>query len=235
MTKARRTEGPRAPLFYSAAFILCASAAVAQSIDLAELEECAGLTSDVLKLECYEAVVERHRSIEEAIVPEAATAEPPIEAEAAPAVAEAVAAEVTSESAAITSTVSAAASTAVPDPAPESASPDAPMTAALPDDEPVEPGTDVDDDFGREHLPETEVESNRTEVMTATVVQAEFRRNRGITFHLDNGQVWQQENDRYFQYPKNREFDVEITQGMMGDYQLRIGGEGRMVRIRRVR
>ena len=71
--------------------------------------------------------------------------------------------------------------------------------------------------------------------MRAVVTRAERRRNRGVTFYLDNEQVWQQEDDRYFPYPKDEAFDVVISQGMMGDYRLRVDGEGRMVRIRRLK
>ena len=40
---------------------------------------------------------------------------------------------------------------------------------------------------------------------------------------------------RHYQYPKDREFDINITRGIMGDYRMRIGDNGRMVRIRRVK
>jgi hypothetical protein len=51
---------------------------------------------------------------------------------------------------------------------------------------------------------------------------------------LDNGQVWRQNEARHLEYPRSGEFDINITRGMMGDYRMRIGDNGRMVRIRRV-
>jgi len=52
---------------------------------------------------------------------------------------------------------------------------------------------------------------------------------------MDNGQVWRQNEARHYSYPKNREFEVNITRGMMGEYRMRIGDNSRMVRIRRVK
>ena len=58
MTKARPKEGPRAPLFYLLAlYIGCASIAAAQTVELSDLEVCAGLETPELKLACYEAIV----------------------------------------------------------------------------------------------------------------------------------------------------------------------------------
>ncbi|MHC4710330.1 MAG: hypothetical protein ACYTA3_07875, partial [Planctomycetota bacterium] len=59
MTKARRIEGPRAPLFYSAAAFLLLSGKMtaAQTVDLSTLEQCAGLETEDLRLACFEAIV----------------------------------------------------------------------------------------------------------------------------------------------------------------------------------
>ncbi len=59
MTKARRIEGPRAPLFYSTAALLLLAGTIttAQTVELSTLEQCAGLATQDLKLACFEAIV----------------------------------------------------------------------------------------------------------------------------------------------------------------------------------
>ena len=108
-----------------------------------------------------------------------------------------------------------------PEPAPEAS----PAAAA--------PAAASAEDFGREHL-ET-VEEARSETLAATVVDVTETRHDELVFHLDNGQVWQQMEKRYYPYPRNQQFDITITQGMLGEYQLRVGGEGRKVTVKRVR
>jgi hypothetical protein len=56
-----------------------------------------------------------------------------------------------------------------------------------------------------------------------------------LVFHLDNGQVWAQMEKRYYPYPRNRQFDVVISTGMLNEYQLQVGGAGRKVTVRRVK
>jgi len=96
--------------------------------------------------------------------------------------------------------------------------------------------------LGEEHLDrlETGEKANEDEVFHATVIEVTQGRNRTLHFHFDNGQVWRQMDwrqmeARHLEYPRNVEFDINITRGMMGDYRMRIGDDGRMVRIRRVK
>jgi hypothetical protein len=67
----------------------------------------------------------------------------------------------------------------------------------------------------------------------ATVVDVTQGFNKDLRFHLANGQVWRQIEPRHLQYPKNRDFEIKISQGMLGAYRMRIGKNGRMVKIRR--
>jgi hypothetical protein len=72
-----------------------------------------------------------------------------------------------------------------------------------------------------------------TEVSPAEAVDVTQGFNKDLRFHLASGQVWRQIEPRHLQYPKNRDFEIEISQGMMGGYRMRIGENGRMVKIRR--
>jgi len=89
------------------------------------------------------------------------------------------------------------------------------------------------DDFGRKHLDVPE--STEDKIIRATVTEVSKGYNKKLYFHLANGQVWRQIEARYLQYPKDGDFEINITQGMMGDYRLRIGDNGRMVRIKRIK
>ena len=90
--------------------------------------------------------------------------------------------------------------------------------------------------LGAEHLDRTATEeaNDEDEVFYATVTGVTRGRNRILYFHFDDGQIWRQMEARHLEYPSSGEFDINITRGMMGDYRMRIGDNGRMVRIRRV-
>ena len=91
-----------------------------------------------------------------------------------------------------------------------------------------------DADFGREYVEDDEEEDDRQDV-TATVNEVSPDRYKRLHFYFANGQVWRQLEARRFQYPKNEPFDVVISRGVLGDYQLRVGGKGRMTRIKRIK
>ena len=197
MSKARRSEGPRAPLFYSAAALLLLSAkiATAQTVDLSTLEICAGLETQDLKLACFEAIINTGNLPEEP-VPEIAVEGAP---ENAPVAIE-------------------------PEPADHS--------QVAPEVTPAVSVTPSEEDFGREQLATADQEEKK--IIEAMVVDVTQGSSKLLYFHLANGQVWRQIEPRRIQYPKSGDFEVGITHGMMGDYRLRIGDNGRMVRIRRV-
>jgi hypothetical protein len=124
---------------------------------------------------------------------------------------------------------------------------DAPAVDAAPDSTPAvvatstaavaaTPEPSASGQLGEEHLdrPETKEKANEDEVFYATVTEVTKDHNKTLYFHFDNGQVWRQIEARHLEYPRSGEFDINITRGMMGDYRMRIGDNGRMVRIRRV-
>ena len=167
MPKARRSEGPRAPLFYSAAALLLVSAkfATAQTVDVSTLENCAGLETQQLKLACFEAIIASSKT-------------------------------------------------------PETRQP---VASVMP----------AGEDIGREQLAAAD-QGEKKEVIKAMVVDVTQGSSKLLYFHLANGQVWRQIEPRRFQYPKQSDFEVSISQGVLSEYRLRIGDNGRMVRIRRV-
>lgn len=231
-------EGPRAPLFFSVvALLLLADVAAAQSVELSVLEHCASLDTPEDKLACFEAIVVSGETSPEEI-PDAA---PAIIAEtAAPSAPEPVDATqpqpgtdsvpVASSTPETALTVDTENTSPRIEPVPgvtetrESAvgrSPE-PAVSALPAAE-----------FGAEQLPDPERDADQT--ITATVVEVRQGYNRTLSFHMADGQVWRQIEARRLQYPKNEEFEVIISQGMLGEYRLRIGENGRLVKIRRVK
>ena len=216
MAVARPKEGPRAPLFYSLALVLAwACPAASQTVDLSELEGCAGLATDESKLACFEAIIAtRSRAA-------ASTDEPDIDVATEPAV---------------VATVPETAAAPAPATVAVTAEPDA-MTGS--GTEPVvaaaesESAESVVDSFGSEHLQNDD--PGELQELSATVVEVTRSGRGALVFHLDNGQVWRQIEPRYFPYPKDRGFDVTISTGVLGAYQLRVEGTGRKVTIRRVK
>jgi hypothetical protein len=194
-----------------------------QSVDLARLEACNALPTDEARLACFEAIVGPQDSVP---VPgaepvAAAAGRPEPEAIAGPATASA-AAPVIEAAAPVESAGEGAASATTAGPA---------ATGGAPAAEP--PIAPRNEGFGREHI-ESAPEDAPYELQ-AIVTEAVRRRDKGVTFTLDNGQVWQQVDDRYFPYPRDEDFAIVISQGMMGDYRLRVGGTGRMIRVRRTK
>lgn len=90
------------------------------------------------------------------------------------------------------------------------------------------------DELGSEHLSRNERETEPPPAVTATVSDVTKSGSGRLYFHFANGQVWRQIEPRYFSYPRNRAFEVTISQGLMGEYRLRVDGKGQMVRVRRV-
>jgi len=248
MRQQQGTEGLRAPLFRLAVVILVAagSGASAQTVELDELRRCAALETGEQKLACFERLAE------------SAGTEPPADTGTQPVAGGDDEGDVDDaapvpDGPAVTDEPSVDA--AVPAPPAESA-PDAGPIRALapgvevdpypgpqPDVEAAKAGepateaaapTEPDDEFGRRYIDEPE-EDGEPGVVTATINEVSRGRHRILYFHFANGQLWRQMEPGYFAYPKDGSFEVEIRQGMMGDYQMRVDGKGRMTRIVRVR
>lgn len=198
MTRAGRSEGPWAPLFYSAAAFLLLSGKIttAQTVELSALELCAGLETQKLVLACFGAIIVAGR---------------------------APAAQL-SERAAVVASENVQMSV---DPEPRAA-----RVAATTGTTDVNLRAPSADDDGQQlAVPD---QGEKTKIIKAVVVGVNKGYNRTLYFHLANGHVWRQMEPRHFQYPKRGAFDVNISRGVMGDYRLRIGEKGRMVRVRRV-
>lgn len=99
MRAAGRTEGPLAPLFYSALLVLSGTA-TAQTVDVSALETCMKLPTEAARLACFEAIVSGENDVavmgepesaESAtpavVVPAAASEAEPVEAQEPPEVA----------------------------------------------------------------------------------------------------------------------------------------------------
>lgn len=253
MSKARRTEGPCAPLFYC---VLVAAAwrvgpAWSQSVDLADLEACAALPADDQKIACINAMIAAERD------ESATTAEPVLETPAiasAPAAAEKPAASPEAAAGPVPAAEPVRAGPAIAPPAPTAAPTEAmPVTNGRADEPappfpapvaapPVDvaqgaaanaPADDVTAAFGSEQLQRED--DRRPDFVENTVVDVTRANNKALVFHMADGQVWRQIEPRRYPYPRNGEFAVTISQGMMGEYRMRIGNNGRMVRIRRIK
>ena len=212
MSKVRFLEGLRAPLFFAALGGLCLaplSTATAQPVDREDLALCAAMSTEARKLACFESLLTEQPADAGAAAAEVAPAPPAVDA--APPV------------------------TPTPETAPtrEPASIAEPAATAAPPP-PSEP--EPAEEFGSEYVKEEkEKEAERKKTVSATVNEVTTDRVNRLVFHFANGQVWRQLEARRFQYPKKTAFDVVIGRGVLGDYQLRVGGEGRMTRIKRLK
>ncbi len=238
--------------------ILCAAPAAAQSVDVSALEICAALETPELQLNCFNAIIADNKT-QETREPE--TVAPPVAEEHAAEIAtvpetqppaEAMEQDAPAVDAATDRTPATVAASSAPvviatEPPVEVIPQDAPAVDAAPDSTPVAVATSTatmattpepvaSSQLGEEHLdrPATEEANDEEEVFYATVTEVAKGRNKILYFRFDNGQVWRQNEARNLTYPKSGDFDIKITRGMMGDYRMRIGDNGRMVRIRRV-
>ena len=92
------------------------------------------------------------------------------------------------------------------------------------------------ENVGVEQLPDNRREERTRERddIDATVTEVSEGSRGNLLFHLENGQIWRQIEARYVPLPADAPFSVRISRGLFGEYRLRVGGEGRLVRIRRV-
>ena len=90
-------------------------------------------------------------------------------------------------------------------------------------------------DLGEEHVAKPGAASRQATSHTVMVTKVTEGIHGVLIFHMDNGLIWRQIERGYFPYPKRRTFTVEIDRGMMGEYRMRVKGQGRMVRIRRLK
>jgi len=245
MLQVKGTEGPRAPLFRFTVLILAAAgSASAQTVDLDELRRCAALDSNELKLACFERLADIDSEAPDGTqnVPAAVDGAPDDAGLETPApVAPAAVAEPASpesmpaapaEPAPDAGPIRALAPGAEVDPYPEPQPDVEAAKVAEPAGEIAVPG-EPDDDFGRRYIEQPQ--DDAPGIVTATVNEVSQGRHKVLYFHFANGQLWRQMEPGRFQYPKDGSFEVEIRQGMMGDYQMRVGGKGRMTRIVRIR
>jgi len=235
-------RGASAPLFLSTttllAVLVCSFPTYSQTVDMSTLAQCIALETEELKLRCFEAIIASggtgteeevtasNLSVAVAPAPEEAVSD--IVGEPDPAVTPGSAVNASSSVVSAAESDSDASSTAV------SAAVAGTSLAALSNASTAAP--ENEDEVGKEHLRQPEkLAGGDDALLRATVVEVTKGRNDVLHFQMDNGQVWRQNEARNFSYPKNRDFVVSISRGVMGDYRLRIGDNGRMVRIRRVK
>jgi hypothetical protein len=208
--------------------VFCAGVSLAQDVSQADLERCAGLGAANERLACFEALT---TGVEPSLGTAAATgADAPPDAARAPAEpagepgAPPAAAEATTATESKLPTAPAA-------PSPASEPGVAPATTVAPPAPSASAG-----EFGAEHLDRggSDAEKAKEEVLRATVVEVTEGRYKVLYFRLANGQRWRQIEGRRFRYPKEGDFDVIISRGMMGDYRLRLDEDSPMTRIRRI-
>lgn len=110
------------------------------------------------------------------------------------------------------------------------------QAAGAPADQTPDSSLDRLENVGAEQLRGTgrEEQIRERDDIGATVTEVSEGPRGNLLFHLKNGQIWRQIEARYVPLPENAPFAVKISRGLFGEYRLRVGGEGRLVHIRRV-
>ena len=108
------------------------------------------------------------------------------------------------------------------------------QAAEAPPERTPDTGQDRLENVGIEQLPDNRREEWERDDIGATVTEVSEGPRGNLLFHLENGQVWRQIEARYVPLPADAPFPVRISRGLFGEYRLRVDGEGRLVRIRRV-
>ena len=100
----------------------------------------------------------------------------------------------------------------------------------------VPPGTTVSKtELGQEQLETVAQKKSKLKVLEISAMVIDLRRNAfGLySFHLDNGQVWQQTESERFVPPDNA-FPVEIKKGAISGYRLHIDNQNKILRVKRL-
>jgi len=186
--------------------------AAAQTASQRELEACLAIERAITSLDCFEALTLRGATTQSADPSQAAAEETPPSRQVAP--------EPASEM-----DVGQALEAVV-----EPTSPEA-VVEQIPDTSP-----DRLENIGAEQLPvnRREQQARERSDIVATVTEVREGPRGNLLFHLENGQIWRQIEARPVPLPGDAPFPVSISRGFFGEYRLRVGGEGRLVRIRRI-
>lgn len=94
---------------------------------------------------------------------------------------------------------------------------------------------DMKKEIGQEQLETVAQKTSKTKSMVVNATVTDLTRNAfGLySFHLDNGQVWQQTEIERFVPPDN-DFLVEIKRGALSGYRLRIHNQNKILRVKRL-
>ena len=192
--------------------LLAAAGAAAQTASQRELEACLAIERAITSLDCFETLTLRGAAPQSATPAPAAVEEPAQSRQVAP--------EPASEM-----DVGQALEAVVEPTSPEAVAEPSPDTSP-----------DRLENIGAEQLPGNRREEQAREGsgIVATVTEVREGPRGNLLFHLENGQVWRQIEARHVPLPEDAPFPVSISRGFFGEYRLRVGGEGRLVRIRRM-
>jgi len=189
---------------------LAVASAAAQTASQRELEACLAIERAITSLDCFEALTLRGAATQSATPAPAAVEEPIQSRQVAPE----PAAEM-DVGQALEAVVEPTSPEAVAEPSPDTS-------------------PDRLENIGAEQLPGNRREEQERSDIAATVTEVREGPRGNLLFHLENGQVWRQIEARHVPLPEDAPFPVSISRGFFGEYRLRVGGEGRLVRIRRM-
>ena len=88
--------------------------------------------------------------------------------------------------------------------------------------------------FGEKYL---EKKASKTQDITvALTLNKAYRNKRKLwVFEFTNGQIWQQLEIQYIKVPKALNTTATISSGIFGSYDLRVGANGRPIKVKRLK
>lgn len=121
-------------------------------------------------------------------------------------------------------------------PAAAVAAPVAPAVPAVPattvEPAPVAAAADPVAEFGLENRPKPQTEVERQDEIQARVVERKKDPYGKWILTLDNGQVWQQSESATFSFASDQ---VVIERGMLGAFYLKVDGQSRRLKVKRLK
>jgi len=78
--------------------------------------------------------------------------------------------------------------------------------------------------------------SKPQDITVVLTIKKAYRNKRKLwVFEFTNGQIWQQLEIQYIKVPKELNTTVTISSGIFGSYDLRVGDDGRPIKVRRLK
>jgi hypothetical protein len=88
--------------------------------------------------------------------------------------------------------------------------------------------------LGEKYL-EKKISNTQDQTVVLTLKTAYKNKHKLWVFEFTNGQIWRQLERQYIRVPKDSTTSVTISAGVFGSHDLRVGGTGRPIKVKRLK